>query len=373
MFKFDFGKIVCSMALLVACSAGCQVLDHPEAATSSNLATTPPFAPVDQFKWIEIPTSFQLFAFASSDGRIVAIGQKGMVEIGEDGSLTNQTSFRITDAFRSVDGGLTRKADDAKVFDLDDLCFPLNAKVLSDSIAVYANCENTTQVWNISVGSEYSNLTLTDFIYPDNKFPRTTLWGPTRMTTTSDRSVFPSFLRPGPAFLGSKEKESRFEILWQGKWEDGGIAAVDFVGRNGWMLLSGGKLLRSMDNGGNWVDYSNIPDDAQFKVMNMKMMNESVGFIVGGEGLILRTEDSGKTWTKESSGVDKALQRITYGSSIAAFGPNEIIVIRNRDDPKWKKIEFKPRAVIFDMTFRGKKLYLLADGKLFYSDISDPG
>ncbi|MBL0240337.1 MAG: hypothetical protein IPQ00_07160 [Chloracidobacterium sp.] len=72
------------------------------------------------------------------------------------------------------------------------------------------------------------------------------------------------------------------------------------------MLLSGGKLLRSMDNGGNWVDYSNIPDDAQFKVMNMKMMNESVGFIVGGEGLILRTEDSGKTWTKESSGVDKA-------------------------------------------------------------------
>jgi photosystem II stability/assembly factor-like uncharacterized protein len=62
-----------------------------------------------------------------------------------------------------------------------------------------------------------------------------------------------------------------------------------------------GHILRSTDSGANW---ELVPAPTQATLTGVSFADEQHGWIVGHDAVILRTEDGGRTWTKQYQGED---------------------------------------------------------------------
>jgi len=90
--------------------------------------------------------------------------------------------------------------------------------------------------------------------------------------------------------------------------------------QNGWIVGDNGLSLKSGDGGKNWQRVS-ISDET----LNDVFFIGEHGWIVGDGGLILHTDDGGKNWARQSSNVSLSLMRVLFldnnkGFSIGADG-----------------------------------------------------
>ncbi|MBN2093118.1 T9SS type A sorting domain-containing protein, partial [candidate division KSB1 bacterium] len=112
--------------------------------------------------------------------------------------------------------------------------------------------------------------------------------------------------------------QSVIEKRFPGIWNDATSARNDeksindhyfFNGRNGFLVGSDGNMLQTNDSGLSWLVVNcGVKDD----LWDIEFINRSVGFVVGEFGRVLKTEDGGKTWRKTDSGTQETLYSIRF-------------------------------------------------------------
>lgn len=68
---------------------------------------------------------------------------------------------------------------------------------------------------------------------------------------------------------------------------------VFFIGQKGWIVGEKGLIIHSTDGGKSWRKQKN---GSKNNILSVFFVDENRGFSVGGDGLILKTEDAGSSW-----------------------------------------------------------------------------
>ena len=77
--------------------------------------------------------------------------------------------------------------------------------------------------------------------------------------------------------------------------------------KQGWVVGTHGRILHSEDGGKSWWrQESGVQDD----LVHVKFINDKRGWVVGSKGTILFTDDSGRTWERQSSGTPNHLYHV---------------------------------------------------------------
>ena len=92
--------------------------------------------------------------------------------------------------------------------------------------------------------------------------------------------------------LGLKTEDGG--LGWKKKFfsEEDFLKDVYFVGQKGWVVGERGVILHTDDGGENWKKQNG----SRQSLLSVFFIDENKGFTVGGDGTILRTEDAGMTW-----------------------------------------------------------------------------
>jgi photosystem II stability/assembly factor-like uncharacterized protein len=89
---------------------------------------------------------------------------------------------------------------------------------------------------------------------------------------------------------------------------------VDFRDdKNGWVVGERGTLLRTSDGGQTWsVSATNV----QVTLLSVQFLNDDDGWAIGRAGTILRTEDQGRTWVPQESRTKQNLYSLSFNKKI---------------------------------------------------------
>jgi len=84
-------------------------------------------------------------------------------------------------------------------------------------------------------------------------------------------------------------EEYRIELI---EFKQTNLYDIEFIGNKGFIVGDNGILLKSNDSGNSWT----IEKWGAFTFNDIKMIDENAGFIAANNGYILKTVDGGKTW-----------------------------------------------------------------------------
>jgi len=89
---------------------------------------------------------------------------------------------------------------------------------------------------------------------------------------------------------------------------------VDFRDdKNGWVVGERGTLLRTADGGQTWsVSATNV----SVTLLSVQFLNDDDGWAIGRAGTILRTEDQGRTWIPQESTTKQNLYSLNFNKKI---------------------------------------------------------
>ncbi|MCX5900603.1 MAG: YCF48-related protein [Proteobacteria bacterium] len=151
----------------------------------------------------------------------------------------------------------------------------------------------------------------------------------------------------------------------------------------GWIVGEFGTILRTEDGGATWQpqeckDLAPETGEADWEkprpaLYGIYFENKELGWIAGMDGVILKTADAGKTWSKVVSGTDKPLYSlIVRGSKGWAIGNKGVYLISSDGGTTWQvkedaiKTKFWLRKVAFCDGLHG--LVVGARGTIVQSD-----
>jgi photosystem II stability/assembly factor-like uncharacterized protein len=82
-----------------------------------------------------------------------------------------------------------------------------------------------------------------------------------------------------------------------------------FNGHFGFLVGSDGNIVKTTDTGRSWKSiYSGVVDN----LYDIEFIDDSTGFVVGSFGRILKTEDRGETWRKTDSGTQETILSVGF-------------------------------------------------------------
>jgi photosystem II stability/assembly factor-like uncharacterized protein len=127
---------------------------------------------------------------------------------------------------------------------------------------------------------------------------------------------------------------------------------LDFDGdKEGWVVGSGGRILRTRDGGKNWAVR---PSGTPAALYHVHFEGDEHGWVVGERGTILRTEDGGDTWRSVRSPVRSTLLSVKFVNKkegwVAGRGG---VILRTEDGGEtWKPQETGTRQNLYALFFR---------------------
>ena len=89
---------------------------------------------------------------------------------------------------------------------------------------------------------------------------------------------------------------------------------MHFVSNNIGYIMNSSEILETTDTGTNWVKKQNISNGKDMD------FNNSTGYIVGNNGYVLRTINSGNTWSQITTGIAENF------NSVSVIDNNNIIL-----------------------------------------------
>ncbi len=286
--------------------------------TNINSSESTPVSPSD-FRWKEIVLPIFGDILVLDKSRVYVIGETGFASLDSSLEKPRFIPFTIEKAFLTSDGGLTRRKMNLSGGrrDTEDrytamLCWADDAVFNADVLWVYAICEHTSQIWKVRFSDEHAVVDLTDFTHRSGS--ETEVLGPGELPDSGEPLLFPSRMADGSALL-SEKRGGGFYLQWQSE-DRRQIVDIDFVGKTGWLVIYGGGLMQSSDNGRNWKPIAAIPMKPDDYLVAMGFRDENEGFVVERHS-ILRTTDGGKTWVVQLEKAERSLTGIVVDDDIA--------------------------------------------------------
>jgi len=115
------------------------------------------------------------------------------------------------------------------------------------------------------------------------------------------------------------------------------LYGVDFPSSNkGWIVGGDGLIVRSVDKGENWeIQESNVT----VNLVAVHFLNTQKGFVVGAQGTLLATVNSGDAWGKRETGTEAFLNDICFTTTDSGFIAGELgAVLYTKDGGEtWEK------------------------------------
>ena len=125
-----------------------------------------------------------------------------------------------------------------------------------------------------------------------------------------------------------------------------------------WFVVgASGVLLTSDDNGKTWTrtQLAKIYPFSWLDLFSIRFAPDGVnGWISGEQGLILRTTDAGKSWQKQQSGVTDNLYRVAPvdAQNAVAAGVNGTLLYTHDGGQSWQQARQKNGFAFFDALLR---------------------
>jgi photosystem II stability/assembly factor-like uncharacterized protein len=105
---------------------------------------------------------------------------------------------------------------------------------------------------------------------------------------------------------------------------------VDFRNdKKGWVVGERGTLLRTTDGGETWTV---VPTSVQVTLLSVHFMNDDNGWAIGRGGTILRTSDQGRSWIQQQSTTKQNLYSLFFNKKIGWVVGGEGIILRYEED-----------------------------------------
>jgi len=128
---------------------------------------------------------------------------------------------------------------------------------------------------------------------------------------------------------------------------------------------AGPVVWKTTDGGESWISLAEaLPQRARKgSFRDVLFVSEKRGFAVGTEGVIVETVDGGESWVTRDSGTDVWLRAIhVLGKTIHVAGKG--VLLRSLDDGRtWTKLPISPQRKLNDVAFASAQVGWITDFK----------
>jgi photosystem II stability/assembly factor-like uncharacterized protein len=184
--------------------------------------------------------------------------------------------------------------------------------------------------------------------------------------SVQDHSWIVGTVKSIPVVLHTKGREQWTEI-WRGSSRQY-LSGVDFIDDStGWSVGANGLILHTLDGGRSWKPQK-APSEANLE--SVAFADAKTGYIAGQTGTIFHTADGGNTWERQDGGSQATLTDVVAISSNEAWvvGQKGTILHTNDAGQHWYDLSIDTRADIYAITIkRGEIWVATADGTILKS------
>ncbi|MDI6765472.1 MAG: YCF48-related protein [Bacteroidota bacterium] len=129
------------------------------------------------------------------------------------------------------------------------------------------------------------------------------------------------------------------------------IYDIDFVNENtGWLVGNNGMIVKTTDGGESWITQTSGTSEHLFGV---DFVNNLTGWAVGNNGIIRETTDGGTTWNAQASNVNAALYDINFVNDQLGLiaGASGIILRTTNGGTNWSSISSGTTQILRELQF----------------------
>lgn len=132
--------------------------------------------------------------------------------------------------------------------------------------------------------------------------------------------------------------------ICQGSWEIqypssliNDLNSIFFINDNeAWIVGSNGLILHTIDSGSSWKQ---VNSGTQNSLLSIYFVDSKNGWISGSKGIILNTSNGGEIWNLQNSGVSVSLYDIEFITKEIGFAISSNIILKTNNGGKnWEKI-----------------------------------
>jgi photosystem II stability/assembly factor-like uncharacterized protein len=207
-------------------------------------------------------------------------------------------------------------------------------------------CDHSTALWSIPTGEVSGAWYVRGFapsIEQHEKNENGSYYSPGRsLVATGERVLVDAIIPNGTCLLTTDDQGATWHEFWCDPLAMP-IVSLDFVDdKQGWMLQSNGKLVRTGDGGRTWLPVATIPAEAIGHVFSLEFITPTIGLIVGEKGLILSTKDAGRSWQQQVSKTKNSLYRVAAANEKKAWAVGEkgTVLETSNGGENWRMVEF---------------------------------
>jgi photosystem II stability/assembly factor-like uncharacterized protein len=152
-------------------------------------------------------------------------------------------------------------------------------------------------------------------------------------------------------------------VTWQKRSVEsaGRLSAVSFCTRDVGFAAGGNAIVQTSDGGGTWrQQYAGEREDRLYGIYSLSP--EEI-WAVGENGLVLNTQDGGKTWARKDLRVDVTLSRIRFFGDTGWIVGFSGTLLRSRDrGTNWDAVRLNTSRPLLDIYFEGPIGWIVGGG-----------
>jgi photosystem II stability/assembly factor-like uncharacterized protein len=196
------------------------------------------------------------------------------------------------------------------------------------------------------------------------------------LTNDGERKAFYSFAFTSPSngiIVGTQEKDQSYTVLilrtsdGGESWQEGitdikpetdrnkspAIHKIAFCDeKNGWGV-GPNLIVHTIDGGNHWIIQRRSVDEEN--LIGIGCVNSERAWAVGSRGLVLKTNDSGSTWTQQRIGTEDTLMQVRFfgqhGWIVGGTAGNAVLFRSSDGGENWQLQQQNVKALLFDVFF----------------------
>ncbi len=362
-------------ATLCSCAAPGTALQQSNEIVANERASEPRTQLNSDWTKTRLPLSKPGEVITFGSGGRVAIGGEGIIIVSSDGGKSWSALRSGKGSYLSTtDGGKTFRSEDngidASMIEIDKLC-SVESAVFASSGRLYLNtrCDHSSALLSVPLVSTSDPWHILVFAPSAEQYEKDEdYFSPGRNLVAAGGRILADAILPDGISLLTTENEG---AAWSTFWRDPHskpIVNLDFLdGQQGFMLQGDGKLLRTEDGGRSWHQVSILPREAVGRVFSFDFVNTRTGFVVGEEGRILASKDGGRSWRQQFSQTNRSLYRVAAANEKKAWAVGErgIILKTNDGGETWRKVDLNVNEDIRALTVHDEAAWLIIGTDLY--------